>query len=279
MDIRPSPIAGTWYPSQSKTLAQLVDQHLAVAAAEGSAPPGRPRAVLAPHAGLRYSGPVAGYSFNCLRGLNPKIVAVIGPMHHLHTAPLLTSGHEAYETPLGPVKVDREALDHVHHSLKDTLGYGLTRVREDPEHSVEIELPFLQRIFGDFLLLPIMIVNQHLNVAEALGKALAEALRERDCVLVASSDLSHFYPQDVAQTLDGEVLRRLERFDPEGVVSAQDEGVGYACGRGAIAAVLWAARALGASRVNILRYATSGDVSADYTSVVGYAAAAVSEAA
>ena len=277
MDIRPSPIAGTWYPNQPKTLAQVVDQYLQ--AAEGSAPEGRPLAVLAPHAGLRYSGPVAGYSFNCLRGLHPKVIAVIGPMHHLHTAPLLTSAHEAYETPLGSMKVDREALDRVHHSLKETLGYGLTRVREDPEHSVEIELPFLQRVFGDFLLLPIMIVNQHLNVAEALGKALAEALREKESLLVASSDLSHFYPQDVAQTLDSEVLRRIERFDPEGVLNAQDEGVGFACGRGAISAVLWAARALGASRVNILRYGTSGDISSDFTSVVGYAAAAVSQAA
>jgi AmmeMemoRadiSam system protein B len=251
-----------------------VDQHLA--AAEGSAPEGRPIAVLAPHAGLRYSGPVAGYSFNCLRGLHPTVIAVIGPMHHRHSAPLLTSGHEAYETPLGRVGVDREAVERVHHSLKETLGYGLTRVREDPEHSVEIELPFLQRIFGTFLLLPIMIVNQHSNVAEALGRALADALQERESVLVASSDLSHYYPQDVAATLDGEVLRRIERFDPAGVLSAQEEGSGYACGRGAIAAVLWAGRALGASRVSILRYATSGDVSADFTSVVGYAAAAVS---
>jgi AmmeMemoRadiSam system protein B len=105
---------------------------------------------------------------------------------------------------------------------------------------------------------------------------LADALQERESVLVASSDLSHYYPQDVAATLDGEVLRRIERFDPAGVLSAQEEGSGYACGRGAIAAVLWAGRALGASRVSILRYATSGDVSADFTSVVGYAAAAVS---
>lgn len=274
MDIRPSPIAGTWYPNHPKTLAQMVDQFLQ--AADGSGPDGKPLAILAPHAGLRYSGPVAGYSFNCLRGLRPEVVVVIGPMHHLHTAPLLTSGHEAYETPLGVVKVDKDSVEHIHHSLKESLGYGLTRIREDPEHSVEVELPFLQRLFGDFLLLPIMIVNQHLAVAEALGRALAEALRGRSVVMVASSDLSHYYPQEVAQTLDGELLRRLERFDAKGVVEAQDEGVGYACGRGAISAVLWAAQRLGASQVKILRYATSGDVSTDYTSVVGYAAAAIS---
>ena len=277
MDIRPSPIAGTWYPNHPKTLAQVVDQFLN--AAEGSAPEGKPLAVLAPHAALRYSGPVAGYSFNCLRNLRPEVIAIVGPMHHLETAPLLTSGHEAYQTPLGVVRVDKPAVEGVHHIMKETLGYGLTRIRDDPEHSVEVELPFLQRIFGDFLLLPIMIVNQHLAVAEALGKALAEALRGRTALLVASSDLSHFYPQEVAQRLDGEVLRRLERFDPRGVLQAQDEGVGYACGRGAISAVLWAARSLGASQVNILRHATSGDISGDYTSVVGYAAAAVTEAA
>ena len=277
MDIRPSPIAGTWYPNHPRTLSQTVDQFLAAADSTGSE--GNPVAVLAPHAGLHYSGAVAGHAFNCLRGLRPEVIAIIGPMHHMHSAPLLTTGHEAFETPLGLVKVDKESVDRVHHALKDSFGYGLTRIRDDPEHSVEIELPFLQRVCENFLLLPIMIVNQHQAVAEALGKALAEGLRGKSVALVASSDLSHYYPQDAAQALDAEVLRRIERFDPQGVLEAQDQGVGYACGRGAISAVLWAARSLGANQVNVLRYATSGDVSGDYTSVVGYGAASITQAA
>lgn len=276
MDIRPSPIAGTWYPNSPRALAQMVDPFLAGAESSGLA--GQPLAVLAPHAGLPYSGAVAGHAFNSVRGLRPEVIAVVGPLHHLHTAPLLTTGHEAYQTPLGVVRVDKPAVESVHHLLKERLGYGVTRIRDDPEHSVEIELPFLQRTFESFLLVPIMIVNQHRAVAEALGRALAEVLRGRSALLVASSDLSHYYPQEAALAFDHEMLRRIERFDPEGVLQAQEEGAGYACGRGAISAVLWAAQELGASQVSILRHATSGDVTGDYTSVVGYAAAAMGPA-
>ncbi len=95
----------------------------------------------------------------------------------------------------------------------------------------------------------------------------------RNAVLVASSDLSHFYPQPLAERLDGEMLRRVAAFDPDAVLQAEDEGKGFACGRGALAAVLWAARELGANRRASLRYATSGDVTGDYSQVVGYGAA------
>jgi AmmeMemoRadiSam system protein B len=120
-----------------------------------------------------------------------------------------------------------------------------------------------------------MLRDQSWETARAVGEALAAVLRGRNALLVASSDLSHFYPQKTAQRLDTEVLRRIEALDAEGVIRAHEEGVGLACGRGAIAAVLWAARQLGADHARVLHHATSGDVTGDFEHVVGYGAAVV----
>src|SRR5207244_3812647 len=139
-----------------------------------------------------------------------------------------------------------------------------------------IELPFLQRVLpGEWRLLPVMVGDQRREVARALGLALARALRGRAALLVASTDLSHYHPQAVANRLDRELLRRVEAFDLDALLRAGDEGAGEACGIGALAAVLWAARELGADRVRVLDYATSGDVTGDMGRVVGYAAGGV----
>ena len=278
-DVRPSPIAGQWYPGDPRQLAAAVDSYLS-AATPAAELGGAVVAVVAPHAGHRYSGPVAGHAFAAVRGLTPSLVAVVGPMHSPARGRVLTSAHGAYETPLGAVAVDGEARDALNdafaRALGGELGAGLTPVRNDDEHSVEIELPFLQRaLAGDWRLLPLMVRDQRREVARALGSALARTLRGRLALLVASTDLSHFYPQAEANRLDAELLRRVEAFDPDAVLRAGDEGVGEACGIGALAAVLWAARELGADRVRVLSYATSGDTSGDYERVVGYAAAVV----
>lgn len=271
-EVRPSPIAGQWYPGDARRLASLVDGF--IADAQLPELEGEVVAVMAPHAGHHYSGPVAGSAFAALRGLSPELVAVVSPMHHFTFEPLLTTAHAAYATPLGEVQVDRERLEQVDAFLENELGFGLARVVNDPEHSLEIELPFLQRVFQTpFQLLPVMVRDQSAAVAHVLGRALAQALRGRKALLVASSDLSHFYPQDVAKVLDAEVLRRVGEFDPQGVSQVEEEGKGYACGRGAVAAVLWAARELGADTARVLHYATSGDVTGDYDRVVGYGAA------
>lgn len=274
LDTRPSPIAGQWYPGDPKRLASSVDKYIKSAVLPEL--PGEVIAVMAPHAGHIYSGPVAGYAFAALQGLTPEVVAVISPMHHPYPQPLLTTAHQAYETPLGVVPVDVLALQNLDQKLNERLGYGLAYVQHDPEHSLEIELPFLQRCLPQgFLLLPVMVREVHRSVVQALGEALAEVLKDRKALLVASTDLSHFYSQKKAEELDSEVLRRVEAFDPQGVLLAEQEGKGFACGRGALAAVLWAAGELGGDTVTVLRHATSGDITGDYSQVVGYGAAVV----
>ncbi len=272
LDLRPSPIAGTWYAGRPRELARRVDAFLD--AADLPALAGRVVGLMAPHAGHRYSGAVAGYAFAAVRGWQPPLVAVIAPMHHPHTAPLLTSGHEAYRTPLGNVAVDAGAVADLDAALR-CQGLGLTPVRNDPEHALEIELPFLQRaLAGDFRLLPVMVRAQDERTASALGTALAETLRGRQALLVASTDLSHYHPQALAERLDGAMLQAVAAFSPTALYETVLAGRGEACGLGALAAVMWAARALGATRAQVLRYATSAAVTGDEGAVVGYGAAA-----
>jgi hypothetical protein len=278
MEVRPSPIAGQWYPADPRRLASQVDQYMDAAHLPELG--GEIVAIMAPHAGHLYSGPVAGYAFAALRGLSPEIVVVVSPMHYPYAEPLLTTAHAAYATPLGTIPVQSQALQTLDGYLHQSLGYGLAAVAQDPEHSLEIELPFLQKaLAGPFELLPIMVREQGERTARALGQALARLIVEspelagKSVLLVASTDLSHFYSQPVADQLDGAFLRQVEAFDPAGVIRVEDEGKGFACGRGALAAVMWAAKELGADHAQVLRHATSGDVTGDYDRVVGYGAA------
>ncbi len=272
--VRPSPLAGTWYEGNPKSLARAVDQYLDQA--ELPELPGDVVAVIAPHAGHYYSGPVAGYAFAAVRGATPDLVAVLSPMHQPYYEPLLTTAHSAYSTPLGQIPVDNETVALLDEHLKEILGQGLSRVAYDQEHSLEIELPFLQRaLAGDFKLLPVMVRAQSPRVSQGLGAALVEVLRGRNALLVASTDLSHFYTQSKAVAFDTEMLRRIESFSPEEVFLAEEQAKGFACGLGALTAVLWAAKGLGADTVKVLRHATSGDVTGDYSQVVGYGAAVI----
>ncbi|MGC8855597.1 MAG: AmmeMemoRadiSam system protein B [Anaerolineae bacterium] len=274
LDIRPSPIAGQWYSDDPTELAQSVDHYLAQARLPEL--PGEVLAVIAPHAGHVYSGPVAGYAFAAVRGRTPDLVAVISPMHHPYFAPLLTTAHAAYWTPLGILPVNRSALADLQAAAREELGIGLAAVSNDPEHSLEIELPFLQRaLAAEFELLPVMVHSLDPQISQGLGNALAKVLRGRNFLLVASTDLSHYYDQNTALRLDRAMLQAFEAFSPQEAFELEQRGKGYACGLGAVTAVLWAARQLGADTVKILHHATSGDVTGDYRAVVGYGAAAV----
>lgn len=273
-DIRPSPIAGLWYSGDPHELRQQVQQYLSQAHLPELN--GEVIGVVAPHAGLRYSGRTAGYAFRAVEGQRPDLVAVVSPFHAFHPAALLTSAHAAYASPLGPVWIDRQAVSVVQQILREEAGLELKSIAHDGEHSLEIELPFLQvSLQGDFRLLPVMMRSQSAAVAKALGHALARALEGRSALLVASTDLSHFYPEPAAKMFDQEMLRRIAALSPEGVLAAEGSGAGFACGVAAVAAVLWAARDMGANAVEILHHSTSADETGDRESVVGYGAAAI----
>ena len=272
--IRPSPIAGRWYEGNPQRLGRQVEQYIDKAHIPELK--GEVVALIVPHAGHIYSGATAGHAFRCVRGQTRDLVAVISPLHAYHFAPLLTSAHQAYQTPLGTVPIDKDAVAQVDEILTKQSALQLTPLAYDEEHSLEIELPFLQcALEGDFKLLPIMMRSLQPETARQVGLALAEVLKGRNALLVASSDLSHFYTQEQANTLDAEMLRQFAAFSPEGIFKADSSGTGFACGMAAIAAVLWAAKELGADKVEVLHHSTSADETGDTSSVVGYGAAVV----
>jgi AmmeMemoRadiSam system protein B len=274
LNVRPSPLAGRWYDNDPDILARSVEAYL------DDAPllelEGEVIAVIAPHAGHIYSGAVAGYAFAAIRGRTPDVVALVGPMHQPYVEPLITTAYEAYGTPLGNVPVDKEVLHALDIASKSAVGFGLTPVQRDPEHSLEVELPFLQRaLASQWKLLPVMVRARDPHISQGLGKALVAVLHDKNCLMVASTDLSHFYDQQTALRYDRAMLHAIESLDPEEAWDLERTGKGYACGLGAFTAVLWAARELGADEVRVLGHATSGDVTGDYSSVVGYGAAAI----
>lgn len=273
-EIRPSPIAGTWYSDDPRRLAAQIDRFLNSVSFD--AIDGRVVAVIAPHAGLRYSGRTAAHAFAAVAGQTRNPVAVLSPFHNYHPATVLTTAHSAYATPLGKVAVRHDLLGAIDCEMH-IAGLGeLVRMRADPEHALEIELPFLQRVLPDeFGLVPLMVRTQQESVCERLGTILAKVLTQPNALLVASTDLSHFYPARIANQLDKTVLERIEQFDPAGVFRVQEEGRGYACGAGAVVTVLHAARLMGADAVKVVHYSTSADETGDESSVVGYGAAVV----
>jgi AmmeMemoRadiSam system protein B len=267
--VRPSPIAGTWYHSAPGRLREQMQGFLD--AAEVDPLDGRVVALVSPHAGHIYSGSVAAHAYRLVEGKHYDVVAIVAPNHRVpNYAPYLVTGHSAYWTPLGEVPLAEGLVAELDERL------GFSRVQRDEEHSIEIQLPFLQvALDGGFQLLPIMLNDRSAEACSALGEGLADVLRHRNGLLVASTDLSHFYSAETATRLDGAVTDRIAAFDPEGLLEVLAAGKGEACGGGPTLAVMLAARALGANRAKLLKYATSGDVTGDYYRVVGYAAAAL----
>ncbi|MCQ3929679.1 MAG: AmmeMemoRadiSam system protein B [Chloroflexi bacterium] len=266
--VRPSPIAGTWYPGNADVLAQMVDAFLDNPSESQVTIPNLPlRGLLTPHAGLRFSGGVAGKAFHYTQGLDVDTVVVISPSHHFFEADLVSTAYTHYETPLGRVPVAVDILDRL--AAEIPLG----RVSKDPEHAIEIELPFLQRTLDHFELLPLSMLDQSWAYSERLGRVLAGLLKNRKVLWVASSDLSHFYIDETARLLDATILNAIADYHPAEIIEADEQGRGFACGRGAIAAVMVAAQALGATHATIVGYATSGEINQDFSKVVGYGAA------
>ena len=274
LTVRPSPIAGSWYPEDAVRLADMVDTF--IQQAEIPALEGEVKALIAPHAGYRYSGRTAGYAFRTIKGYAADLVVVVSPFHDYHPSPFLTTVHSAYWTPLGEIPVEQELIALLDGALRKECGVGITALANDREHSLEIELPFLQRsLAGDFRLLPIMVRPITQQLARSLGFCMASILEGQRALLVASTDLSHFYRETDADLLDSEMLKQIGAFSPEGVLKAEETGAGFACGAYAVAAVLWAARKVGADTVTVLHHSTSAEQTGDRSAVVGYGAAAI----
>jgi AmmeMemoRadiSam system protein B len=274
--VREPAVAGHFYPADAAALSASVETLLSQ---PGSAapPPGRTVALVAPHAGYVYSGAVAASAYRLLsRGTFERVV-VIAPSHRIALRGSSIFDRGAYKTPLGTVPVDEELAARI-------LERGRGEVVVEPEmhrleHSLEVQLPFLQATLGDFRLVPIVMGRQeepHLTrLAEAVVSAVRDLAIQTRVLLVASTDLSHYHDDERARELDGVLLEDVERLDPAGLAKDLAAGRCEACGGGPLVTTLRAARALGAARAVTLSYATSGDVNGDRSEVVGYLAAAL----
>ncbi len=268
-------VAGSFYPADPKELAQTVDALLAGA---GSPPTPVPVvALIAPHAGYPYSGPVAARSFALLKGRHFERVVVIAPSHFQGFAFTSVYDGEAYATPLGAIPVDKAfaaKLAGMSPSIR-LSPRGHTPAGEQGEHALEVELPFLQRTLGQFKLVPIVMGEPSYQSSRALGVALAKLIQGPETLIVASSDLSHYHTADQAGVLDRKTLQAIEDWDTLSLSGNFQTRVWEACGGAPIVAAMIAAQRLGASEAKVLKYAHSGDVTGDRSRVVGYSAVAL----
>lgn len=275
--VRPSGIAGQWYPGSQRALEATLDGFFGQVR-QGPVE-GELVGLIAPHAGYAYSGQTAAYAYKQLQGREFDAVVVISPIHQwaFGLGSYNVTEKAYYETPLGLVGVDEElvaALD------KEA---GIKRIGRESEHSLEIQLPFLQYMLGEFTMLPIMMgASAHdqggMEECRALGQALANALTGKTALLVASTDLSHLNDYDEVVRIDSHTAKLVDAFDVDGMGEALIAGRSQACGGAAVMAMLTAAQALGANAAKVLHHTNSGDVTGmrapgNYT--VGYLAAAV----
>ncbi|NMC45910.1 MAG: AmmeMemoRadiSam system protein B [Chloroflexi bacterium] len=273
IDIRPSPIAGTWYSDRPVELQQEITGYLS--RANLPAIEGKVIGLVAPHAGYRYSGPTAAYAYRAVQGMQFDIVAIFSPFHAYTPEELLTTRHSAYQTPLGIIPVERELLRDFEQKLAEKELF-IAELSRDGEHSLEIQLPFLQVALDEkFHLFPVMVRTHDPQKIEMIAQAATAVLKDSNALIIASTDLSHFYEQKTANMFDREMLRRIENLAPDQVLEAERKGKGFACGAGAVATVLRISQLLGASKVQVLNYRTSGDETGDFSSVVGYGSAAI----
>ena len=227
-----------------------------------------------PHAGYIYSGPIAAKGMAALaaRG-RPAVVVILGPNHYGVGAEVALSPAEAWETPLGRSFLDSPLAERLR-----TLFPRLSPSEEahHQEHSLEVILPFLQHLYGEGLpFLPIALADQSLATCTALGEGLSEALKGLAAAVIASSDLSHYYPQEKAESLDQKAIEAVLTREPEALQREIDVYEVNMCGPGAVMAMLACLKRLGAARATLLGHATSGDTGGGRRRVVGYCAVLV----
>jgi len=277
--VRPPAVAGLFYPETASALLEQIEQCFLHPLGPGTMPSSNTVStpllgLVCPHAGYVYSGPVAAHGYSRLAGHKPEVVVLVGPNHYGLGAEIAISGAQAWRTPLGQVSIERDLSYKIASMLP---GASLDNLAHAREHSLEVQVPFLQYVLGDtFSLVAIALTKQDQATSSALGEVLATALSDRPAVVIASSDLNHYEPQAQTMQRDALVLEPILSLEPRRVETVVRRHSLTVCGPGAIAAMLESALRRGASKAELLQHATSGETSGDYHRVVGYASVAVS---
>jgi len=258
-------VAGQFYPSNPQELKKQLASFVSPVAHPQSA-----FGCIVPHAGYMYSGHVAGMTFGSIK-IRKKII-LVGPNHTGAGAQFSIMSAGTWHTPLGPVAIDSH--------LADCIIAGSKYLKDDPlahakEHSLEVQLPFIQYLEHDVTIIPIAVLSHDPHILKEIGREIAQTVKkegvESDCLLVASTDMTHYEPQESAQKKDREALAAILELNEDRLVEKIQQFTISMCGWAPTIVVLSCAKALGAKTAKLVRYQTSGDVTGDYESVVGYA--------
>lgn len=267
--------AGSFYPGNREALKTQLNKCF-----EHRLGPGNPKVasdgprnivgLVCPHAGYFYSGHVAAHSyFKLAADGRPDTIVILGPNHTGHGSALALMKEGAWRTPLGDVQIDEEAAKLI---LQRPTVIDVDDEAHTYEHSIEVQLPFLQYLYGSaFKFVPISFLIQDFESSREAGQAIGKALRGKNIVILASTDMTHYESHATAQTKDKKALQELKRLDERAFYSTIEGNHITACGYGPVVALVTAAKLLGATKGHLLSYATSGDITEDYSAVVGYA--------
>jgi len=263
-------LAGIWYPEDPGVLSKEIKNFLSKVPSPSIK--GKILAIVSPHAGYRYSGQVAAHGYKAIQGKKFDDVILIGSSHRAYFKGIALYPKGVYKTPLGVVPVDEALSQEI--MKKSHLVTAIPEAHMH-EHSLEIQLPFLQKVLKNFKLVPMIMGDQSWETSVALSQAITSSINDRRVLIVASSDLSHFYTYEEAVKLDDLLIEHISNMDTQGLNRSLSTGDCDACGGGTIVTAMLAAKALGANNAKILKYANSGDVTGAKGSVVGYVSAVI----
>ena len=273
MEIRTPAVSGTFYPDDEKELKSLIRDCFMHSIGPGKIPPTDSEqkiyGVICPHAGFVYSGPVACHSFYSISSSTSEMAIITGPNHYGIGQSIASMVDASWKTPLGLMEVDSESALGLRDSL-DIL--ELDSFSHSKEHSIEVQVPMLQETFShEMKILPVSLINQEQQTATKVGSAIAKIAQKKDALLIGSSDFTHYEENEFAHRQDLALIDPILKLDVDEFYKILYERHVTACGFGAIASTMIACKELGATEGKLLKYATSGDVSGDKSSVVGYA--------
>ena len=273
MEVRTPAVSGTFYPDDQQELKSLIHNCFMHTIGPGKMPPTgsdqKIYGVICPHAGFVYSGPVACHSFYSISSSTSKLAIITGPNHYGIGQSIASMIDASWKTPLGLMEVDSESALELRDGL-DIL--ELDSFSHSKEHSIEVQIPMLQETFShEMKILPVSLINQEQQTATRVGSAIAKIAQKKDALLIGSSDFTHYEENEFAHRQDLALIEPILNLDVDEFYKILYERKVTACGFGAIASTMTACKELGATEGKLLKYATSGDVSGDKSSVVGYA--------
>ena len=273
MQVRTPAVAGMFYPKTTPELKSSIRNCFLHKYGPGKLPPdtedGKIFGVICPHAGYMYSGPVAAHSYYAISSLKPDLVIILGPNHWGVGCNVATMKEVVWRTPLGDVEVDTNAAVEAN---KNSKLIELDFLSHSKDHSLEVQLPMLQEIYPHkFKILPIILIDQSYNSAREIGLAIAKLIKNKNAVIIGSSDFTHYEKNEFAHKQDKALIEPILKMDVDKFYTILQENQVSACGYGAIASTMVACRELGATKGSLAKYATSGDVTGEKNSVVGYA--------